>query len=203
MRLLEITEHLNKFVLISNSQHGYVRSRGFLKNLLMTVDVITFAFAKGLNVDVILLNFAKAFDKVPHRRLIIKLNAYGKSGNLLKWIECFLTGRRQRVVLGQFESNWCKVTSGVPLGSVLCPLLFIIFINDMMENLLSKILLYAADSKLISRIDGTDCNSNILTQEELQTLVNWSNELLMEFFNFIILRSVEKFVELHLYRCNT
>ncbi len=143
-----------------------------------TVDCITFALAHGHNVDVILLDFAKAFDKVSHKKLLHKLRAYGVSGKLLSWIADFLAMRKQRVVLGEHVSDWSDVKSGVPQGSVLGPILFILFINDMPEGLASKVKLYADDSKLISVHDRQ--NSTILTQVELAQIVEWANIWLME-----------------------
>ena len=94
----------------------------------------------------IFLDFSKAFDVVPHEELILKLESYGIEGNLLRWISAFLRDRRQRVVLGDSISDWMPVTSGVPQGSVLGPILFLIFINDMPEVIQSLVKLFADDS---------------------------------------------------------
>jgi len=98
-------------------------------------------------VDVIYLDFQKAFDKVPHRRLILKLQAHGFGGNVLRWIENWLCGRQQRVVLNGQYSDWKWVLSGVAQGSVLGPLLFVVYINDVDEQIASKILKFADDTK--------------------------------------------------------
>ena len=82
-------------------------------------------------MDVINLDFCQAFDKVPHRRLVLKLEQYGIKGDLLLWIKNFLHDRQQRVTIGDSSSNWIPVTSGIPQGSVLVPILFLIYINDL------------------------------------------------------------------------
>ena len=94
-------------------------------------------------MDILFLDYAKAFDKVSHRRLLQKLEAYGITGEISRWIEAFLSGRSQRVILGDTSSEWTEVTSGVPQGSVLGPTLFIFYINDMPDKILSTIKLFA------------------------------------------------------------
>jgi len=102
------------------------------------------------NVDVVLLDFQKAFDKVPHKRLISKVNSFGITGKVSRWIESWMAGRKQRVVLNGSVSEWKLVTSGVPQGSVLGPLLFIMFVNDIDHNVTSKLLKFADDAELFS-----------------------------------------------------
>ena len=149
---LAILSHLYTHNLISPAQHGFVHKKACVSNLLVASDLISHSLAKGLAVDVVFLDFAKAFDKVSHQLLMLKLEKYGISGRLLDWLKNFLFMRKQRVVLGDSFSDWTEVVSGVPQGSVLGPLLFIIFINDMQTSIRSKLLLYFDDSKLISVI---------------------------------------------------
>jgi hypothetical protein len=116
---------------------------------------------------------------VPHEELIYKLKAYGINGNLLNWIENFLKGRKQRVIIGKASSEWRSVDSGVPQGSVLGPLLFLIYINDMPDSLNHFCKLFADDSKLIAVIKNSD--DKLALQDDLNTLANWAKDWLMTF----------------------
>ncbi|PIK44947.1 putative RNA-directed DNA polymerase from mobile element jockey-like [Apostichopus japonicus] len=102
---------------------------------------------KQKSVDVVFLDFQKAFDKVPHQRLLLRLKSMGDNGNLLSWIENWLGNRKQRVVIKDCASSWQDVTSGVPQGSVLGPLLFVAYINDIDGDIL-----FADDTKLYSEV---------------------------------------------------
>jgi len=144
----EMINHLEKHVLINDTQHGFVGNKSCLTNLLVFMEEITTYLDSGFPVDAIYLDFQKPFDKVPHRRLISKLQAHGFGENVLRWIESWLYGRQQRVVLNGQYSDWKWVLNGVPQGSVLGPLLFVVYINDIDEQIVSKILKFADDTNI-------------------------------------------------------
>ena len=131
------------------------------------------------NVDVIFLDFAKAFDKVPHMRLLAKLHAHGIDGHVLKWISSWLSDRMQRVCLDGHSSQWASVLSVVPQGSVLGPLLFLIFINDLDSNVKNLILKFADDTKVVGEVNSVE-DERVL-QADMNTLCEWVRRWQMEF----------------------
>ena len=141
--------------LISRHQHGFLSRRSTGTQLLDCLNDWTINIDHRESLDVIYIDFAKAFDSVVHRKLIYKLSCYGIAGNLLAWIEDFLCNRFQFVVIDGFRSSTEPVLSGVPQGSVLGPILFIVFINDACDEINSAVSckLYADDIKLYSIVD--------------------------------------------------
>ena len=140
---------------------------------------ISLLYDQGISIDEIFLDFAKAFDKVSHQRLIYKLSKYGINGRLLCWIESFLLNRQQSVKVRNSLSSKCKVLSGVPQGSVLGPLLFLVFINDMPSCTTSSIKLFADDSKLYRAIRNMSDAEAL--QQDLNNLYHWTRIWKMEF----------------------
>jgi hypothetical protein len=173
-----MVEHLEANQLINVNQHGFVRGKSCVSNLLETIDELTYNLWHRNSIDVVFLDFAKAFDTVPHKRLLAKLKTYGLSDRLVKWIEAFLTKRQQRVIMGSHSSFWAWVLSGVPQGSVLGPILFIIYINDLCDVIQSSTKLYADDSKVIANVNNEQ-DKEIL-QEDLDNIMKWSNEWLIK-----------------------
>lgn len=160
-----------KNIIVSN-QHGFCQGRSTTTNLLIYHNHIVNALENRLQVDSIYTDFSKAFDRVDLKLLPLKLQALGLGGNLLKWLESFLVGRTQSVKLGNFISYDIDVLSGVPQGSHCGPVLFILFINDIVSHIkYSEVLLFADDLKLFRSIKSED--DAILLQKDVDSLHNW------------------------------
>ena len=160
-KLLErlIKDHLVDFLvkntLINPSEHGFFKARSYLTNMSCFLEDVTKWVDEGTPVDIIYLDFLiKAFDKVPHQSLLLKLKAHGIGNGMINWIEKFFIDRRQRVVVDGEVSNWKSVLSGVPQGSVLGPILFLIYINGLDDDITSKVLKFADDTKVFRKIES-------------------------------------------------
>ena len=172
-----LRKHLVSYVeengLMSDGQHGFRKNRSCLTQLIQHVDDIFSGLNKGDEVDVIYLDFAKAFDKVDHNILLAKLEKYGIKGKMLTWIKEFLTGRLQTVVVEGKKSSFQPVRSSVPQGTVLGPVLFILDIKDLLEILQHcKGLGFADDTKLQRAIKVLECT--MLLQEDLYRVIQWA-----------------------------
>lgn len=169
----ELMVYLVSNKLINVKQHGFMPGKSCATNLLEFIDKVTYEIEQGNYVDVIYTDFSKAFDKVSHTKLLVKLKAYGIIDESYEWIRSFLTGRKQRIILGEASSDWAEVTSGVPQGSVLGPILFVIYINDLLDAIQSPSLSYADDLKLLGVFNRAEMGSQRL-QEDLNLVNNWS-----------------------------
>src|SRR5664279_3672539 len=174
-----LLRHMIENELLSNYQHGFVQGRSCMTQLLQVLDKWTDILDGGGSVDVIYLDLAKAFDTVPHQRLLGKLSSYGVGGKVLEWIRQFLTGRKQKVRIGQADSLWSAVISGVPQGSVLGPVLFICYINDLPEVVRSFIFMYADDTKLFRRVNNDTDQEEL--QRDLDQIVKWADKWQLRF----------------------
>lgn len=171
-----INEHLSLNSLLSKHQHGFLKKRSTTTQLLQCCNVWHVNQASKNQTDVIYLDFAKAFDSVVHAKLLYKLECYGITGLALNWIKEFLSNRTQRVKVGSSLSTYSQVTSGVPQGSILGPLLFLIFINDICDIIGNnvEIKLFADDVKLFFKI--TDNSSHSKIQSCLDNISQWCND---------------------------
>ena len=158
-----------------------LKARSCLTNLLCFFEEITKWVDEGSPVDVIYLDFQKAFDKVPHQRLVLKLKSHGMGNSIINWIEQWLKDRRQRVVVDGEVSSWKPVLSGLPQGSVLGPILFLIYINDLEEGVTGNILKFADDTKLFRKVKEIGDKKKL--QDDIDKLVKWSEKWQM-LFNF-------------------
>ena len=177
----EITAHLMENGLLRSSQHGFISGRSCTTNLLHFLEILTEAVDTGLAVDVVFLDFSKAFDKVPHSKLMSQLEGHGITGKIQQWIKHWLESRRQRVVINGEASDWEHVKSGVPQGSLLGPVLFSIYINDidMIIELLTLLIKFADDTKAANIIRGEEDRRRL--QEALDALMAWAAKWGMAF----------------------
>jgi len=169
-----LTNHLDFHALNRSTQHRFRKGGSCLSNLLEFLDNVTNSLESHDSVDVIYLDFAKAFDKVPHLRLLEKIDKHGIEGKVRRWLQEWLSGRKQQVCLNGHASSWAAVTIGVPQGSVLGPILFLIYINDLDSHIVSSILKFADDTKL-SRTVNNDSDRAVL-QSDLHKLLEWSDK---------------------------
>lgn len=169
-----VTEFITPSVrqIIIPEQHGFLQGKSTVTNLLCYSDFITNALENGTQVDSIYTDLKKAFDRVDHNVLLLKLALYGIGGNLLEWFKSYLTNRKQYIVIQGYKSNELNVTSGVPQGSHLGPVLFLLFINDISSVIrFSKVLLFADDLKLFKSVGSiTDCH---MLQNDLSNITLW------------------------------
>ena len=144
--------HMEKNKLIADQQYGFIAGRSCTTQLISTLEDWTKILDDGECVDAIYMDLKKAFDSVSHQRLLAKLKGYGIKGKLLKWIETFLTCRKHRVLVNGAASSWSEVVSGVPQGSVLGPILFILYINDLTNVVTCDMKIFADDTKYITKL---------------------------------------------------
>ena len=188
-----IIEHLQVTEQLCKEQHGFLPRRSCIGQLLTCLEDWTKQLDQGHPVDVIYCDFQRAFDSVPHQRLLRKVYCFGIRGQVLAWLEAFLTGRRQRVVVNGVKSGWAPVMSGIPQGTVLGPTLFLLYVADLPSNLQNNVQMFADDTKLYGRSGSVEeCKT---LQADLQVLEVWSKEWMLPF-------NTSKCKSLHLGRSN-
>ena len=177
----KIETHLIKNNLFNDNQHGFRKGRSCISQLLDHYNKIIEDLEKGYRNHVIYLDFAKAFDKVHHEVLLQKLQHIGITGKLHHWIKQFMCSRKQAVSVEGHQSEYSEVLSGVPQGSVLGPLLFLMHIGDIDEEIKNNSIIscFADDTRIMKRITkDSDCQ---LLQEDLNSIYKWAEENKMQF----------------------
>ena len=174
-----LCEHLTQNNLLSADQFGFCSGRSCVSQLLVTIDEWFTSIDKNVPVDAAYLDFRKAFDSVPHKRLISKLYGYGVRGSVLAWVTDFLTNRSQYVNVNNSCSDKVPVTSGVPQGSVLGPSLFVYYINDLPDVSTTPLKIFADDTKVYTPIQSNADHVNL--QNSINQLVQWSEKWMIRF----------------------
>jgi len=166
--------HLERHNLLSKEQHGFLQKRSTLTNLTETMNDWTLSLENKTTQTAVYIDFKRAFDMVPHDKLLYKLRVYGFGGNLLLWIGNFLKNRTQATKVGSSISSFKSISSGVIQGSCLGPLLFVIYINDITDIIPQPVRhkLYADDLKLYMSVNNSDDLS--VYQNTLDEVANWS-----------------------------
>ena len=174
-----VVNHLLERGLLSKKQFGFINGRSTITQLLYYLDECLKKTAVGNVVDAIYLDFSKAFDTVPHQRLLGKLQSYGIQGEIFHWIESFLQDRSQQVVVNGSISDIAPVISGIPQGTVLGPVLFVIYINDLLDEITSDGFMFADDTKIFRQVASRE--DAVQLQNDLQKLEEWTNKWLLRF----------------------
>ena len=194
-----ILNHLDKHNILTSLQHGFRSNHSCESQLVITMHDIMQNFDNKKQTDLIILDFSKAFDTVPHNKLLFKLNNYGIDGKMNNWIQSFLTQREQQVIIEGESSSPCSVDSGVPQGTVLGPLLFLCHINDLPQRVKSQVRLFADDCLLYRQIHSI--TDQILLQQDLIALEAWAKEWGMRFnASKCYLMSIHRSKKPHTYR---
>ena len=175
----QIATHLDKNNFFNPAQHGFLKGRSCQSQLLLTVNDYANVINRAGQTDAIVLDFSKAFDSVPHQGLFAKLSCMNLHTSTLSWIKSFLSHRTQKVVVNGCHSSVSPVVSGVPQGSVLGPLLFLIYINDLPRTVVSTVRLFADDCLIYREIKNPQ--DHTILQNDLLALEGWSSTWRLKF----------------------
>ena len=175
----QIIKHIKLNQLASQRQHGFTKGRSVTTNLLEVMNIWTEALMHNIPIDVLYLDYQKAFDCVPHQRLMKQVNSFGISGPASRWLKAFLSNRKQRVRVNGCQSQWAPVLSGIPQGSILGPILFSLFVNDLPGEVQSLISMFADDTKIYKML--TSASSGEELEESLHQLEEWAERMQMRF----------------------
>ena len=179
-----VYKHIHNFILANQImtpfQSGFMPGDSTVNQLTDMYNTFCRALDEGKEVRVVFCDISKAFDRVWHRGLLAKLYHYGIIGNLHKWFENYLTDRIQRVTIPGGSSDWVSVNAGVPQGSILGPLLFLLYINDIVHEINSSIRLFADDTSIYIIVDFPDSAAQILNID-LERIANWAAKWLVNF----------------------
>ena len=171
--------HLSSHIILAYNQHAFRKHRSCESQLILTTNNLAKKFNDRKTTDIAVLDFSKAFDVIPHQRLLMKLDYYGIRSNTKIWISGFLTKRLQRVCVNGQCSDWSTVLSGTPQGTVLGPHLFLLHINDIQEKVTSTTRLFSDDCLLYRPSNSVEDEKAF--QEDLDTMVQWSQSWSMQF----------------------
>ena len=172
--------YLNSNNILTSLQSGFVPGDSTVNQLVYLYNAFTEAIDSGKEVRAIFCDISKAFDRVWHAGLIHKLKCIGIRGGLLRWFSSYLSGRKQKVVIPGAQSNWNYIQAGVPQGSILGPLLFLIFINDIVVDINANIRLFADDTSLYLIIDDP-ATAAVTLNSDLLKISNWTRRWLVTF----------------------
>jgi hypothetical protein len=174
-----MSKYLEYNNILSPLNHGFRQGLSCETQLITALNDWATSLNNKRQVDLITLDFSKAFDKVPHQRLLLKLSYYGIRNQTLRWISAFLSNRTQKVQVNGSHSSEAAVTSGVPQGTVLGPALFLLYINDISSTINSNMRLFADDSIIYRDINSPD--DHAILQDDLEKLLSWANKWQMDF----------------------
>ena len=172
--------YLRDYQRISMNQSGFIPDDSTVNQLVNIYHNTCASLDEHKNIQMIFFDISKAFDKVWHKGLLFKLKCVGIDGNLLNWLTDYLSNRKQRVVINGKFSTWKCIQAGVPQGSVLGPLLFLVYINDITNNLSCRTSLFADDTSLSKPIDDP-VMSNMEIQNDLNIIGDWANKWKVKF----------------------